>query len=100
MQRTHSLLNQTLQIAVFAYQAIAAAAFIAALFLAQWWLSTPFLGAFYEHTMVFNGAGPAEFTSAWDLYNQGVRVGDQLLAVNGVPVRSTQDVQRVLRGET
>ena len=100
MQRTNPRLNQVFQIGVFVYQALAVAAFIAAILLANWWLKAPFLGAFYEHTLVFNGAGPTEFGDAWDLYNQGVRLGDQLVAVNGVPVRSTLDVQRVLFGQT
>ena len=98
MPRTQLLLNRILQAAVFAYQALAVAAFIAALVLARSWLSTPFLGAFFEHTMIFNEIGPTEPSDAWELFRQ-VKLGDQLVEVNGVPVRSTEDVQKVLRGE-
>ena len=99
MERTNSPLSRILQIVVFAYQAVAVAAFIFALFLAHTWMETPFLGALYEHTMIFNGAVPSTPSKAWDLFNQGMQVGDQLLAVNGVPVHSTDDVQNVLKGK-
>ncbi|MCL4527843.1 MAG: GAF domain-containing protein [Chloroflexi bacterium] len=97
-ERSNALLNQALQIAAFSYQFIAVAAFIAALILAGGWLRMPFLGAFYEHTLIFNGAVPTGDSAAWNLYDQGVRLGDQLLAVNGVQVHSTSDVQNVLSG--
>jgi len=105
MQRTNSPLNRILQVIVFAYQAVAVAAFISALFLARGWIDTPFLGALYEHTLVFNGAGPSRPGDSWDLYNQGEKkAGDQLISVNGTPVRSTAEVQAILRkffpGET
>lgn len=98
MPRTHPFLSRTLQIIVLAYQALAVVAFVAAILLARSWLSTPFLGAFFEHTMIFNEAGPAHPNDAWGLFEQ-VDLGDQLVEVNGVPVRSTGDVQRVLRGQ-
>jgi hypothetical protein len=84
MIRTPPFLSRILQVAVFAYQVMAVAAFIAAIFLARFWLAAPFLGAFYEHTMVFNEVGPVRPSEAWDLYNQGVKLGDRLMAVNGV----------------
>jgi signal transduction histidine kinase len=99
MPRTQLLLNRLLQAIVFGYQALAVGTFIAALILARSWLRTPFLGAFFEHTMIFNEVGPTDSTEGWDLYNQGVKLGDQLIEVNGVPVRSTGDVQEVLRGQ-
>jgi signal transduction histidine kinase/putative methionine-R-sulfoxide reductase with GAF domain len=100
ISRTHSLLNRALQVAVLAYQALAVGVFIAALVLASSWLKTPFLGAFYEHTMVFNDVRPSDATvGSWGLYYKVDRLHDQLVAVNGVPVRSTADVQRVLSGQ-
>lgn len=98
MQRTQSLFNQILQAIVLAYQAVAVAAFVAALFLAAWWLKTPFLGAFYEQTLVFNNAVPSQPSDAWELYNKGVKLGDQLAAVNGIPVHNTGEVQKILGG--
>jgi len=50
--RSNTYITQALQGITFVYQFLAVAAFIAALFLANWWMKAPFLGAFYEHTMV------------------------------------------------
>ncbi len=83
-----ALLNLALQMAASVYQVVAVGAFVAALFLASSWIKTPFLGALYEQTMLFNGAPPSADSAAWSLYNQGVRFGDQLLSVNGVEVHS------------
>ena len=96
--RSNALINQALQAIAFVYQFLAVATFIAALFLANWWMNTPFLGAFYEHTMVFNGVVPAGPDASWDLRNQGVKLGDQLLEVNGQTVNSTFEVQSILSG--
>lgn len=97
-ERSNALLGQILQLAAFTYQFIAVAAFVVALFLAVAWLRMPFLGAFYEHTLIFDSAAPSGDATAWNLYTQ-VKLGDQLIAVNGVPVHSTADVQNVLSGE-
>jgi len=40
---------------VLAYQGIALLALVVIPFLAVQWLQTPFLGAFVEQTMIFNG---------------------------------------------
>ncbi|MFZ1040696.1 MAG: GAF domain-containing protein [Anaerolineales bacterium] len=96
--RSNTYLNQALQVIAFFYQFLAVAVFITALFLANWWLSTPFLGAFYEHTMVFNGVVPTGPDAAWDLRNQGIQLGDQLISVNGQAVHNTIEVQSILSG--
>ena len=96
--RANTLLTQALQVTVSVYQLMAVAAFIAALIFAVSWMKTPFLGAFYEQTLVFNGAAPSADSAAWDLYNQGVRLGDQLVSVNGVGVHSTDEIQNILNG--
>src|SRR5574341_1168478 len=93
---SENVLSRFLQLAVFVYQFIAVAAFIAALLLGVSWMKTPFLGALYEHTLIFNDAGPSAEGKAWDLYQQGVQFGDQLVSVNGVEVHSTAEVQKVL----
>lgn len=95
-ERSNTLLNQGLQVVVVAYQLLAVVAFILALFFATSWIKIPFLGAFYEHTMVFNGSVPSGDSADWDLHNQGVKLGDQLIAVNGVNVHSAAEVQNVL----
>jgi len=96
--RSSSALGQVLQVAVFLYQFVAVAAFILAIFLALAWMKAPFLGAFYEHTLVFNGAAPSGDGQAWDLRSQGIQLGDQLISVNGVEVHTTAEVQNVLSG--
>lgn len=96
--RASALLDRLLQVIVLLYQSMAVIVFVAGLFNGVRWLRTPFLGAFYEHTMVFNSVGPVRPGREWDLFTK-VKLGDQLIAVNGVSVRSTSDVQKALRGE-
>jgi signal transduction histidine kinase len=91
-------LDSILQIVVIVYQGIAVLGFIFALFLASRWLKTPFLGAFFEQTMLRNEAAPSAPSSAWALFDQ-TRFRDQLIAVNGVPVKSFNDVEDVLEGK-
>lgn len=90
-----SLINQVLKWTVFAYQAMAIALFVSSIFLALRWMQRPFLGAFYEHTMVFNGTKPSTPSPEWALSGQVV-LGDQLMAINGSPVRSDGDVRNAL----
>ncbi len=97
-ERTTTLGNRILQALVSAYQLVALGAFLAALILANSWLKTPFLGAFYEQTLRFNGAVPSGDSGSWNLFNQGIRPGDELLAVNGIGVKSAADAQRILNG--
>ncbi len=96
--RLNTYINQALQAIAFAYQFLAVVVFVTALFLANWWLSTPFLGAFYEHTMVFNGVVPTGPDVSWDLRNQGIQLGDQLISVNGQAVQNASEVQSILSG--
>ena len=95
--RLNATLNNILQIVVTIYQGAAVLVFVFALFLASRWLKTPFLGAFFEQTMLKNSAGPGQPSSAWNLYGQ-IEFGDQLTNVNGVPVRSFNDIENVLHG--
>ena len=97
IQRYRPFVNQSLQWLVFMYQAIAVVLFIAGLFLANQWLQQPFLGALYEHTLVFNGTGPGENTPAWALFFGQVEVGDQLIAINEMPVKSSEEIRSILQ---
>ena len=92
-------LNSILQVIVTIYQGAAILAFVFALFLARKWVNLPFLGALFEQTMLRNTAGPSQPSEAWTLYGQ-TEFGDQLIAVNGVPVRDSTDIESVLRGIT
>ena len=94
-QRYSVLINQILLWAVFIYQAAAVIIFLAGLFLANRWLQQPFIGAFYEHTLVFNGTGSGGSDPAWKLYGQ-VEVGDQLILINETPVHSALEVREIL----
>ncbi len=46
--------------------------------------------------MVFNGVVPLGTDVSWDLRNQGVKLGDQLISVNGQAVQNTFEVQSIL----
>lgn len=96
--RFNLTLSRVLQFIVLIYQAIAVGVLIAALFFANAWLKQPFLGAFFEPTMARNDAGPINPSDAWQLVNQGVGHGDQLISVAGEEVRSAQDVENILNG--
>lgn len=78
---------------VFLYQAAAAVAVVWALIIAAGWVRQPFLGAFYEHTLVFSDPGGT--TGAWE-FNQIVNSGDQLIAINEQEVKSGREVREVL----
>jgi len=96
-QRYQFLINQILQWLLVAYQATAVVVFMLGLFLANRWLQQPFIGAFYEHTLVFNGQGLSVATPEWALRKQ-VALGDQIILVNGTPVKSAAEIQAVLQG--
>ncbi len=95
-RRYTSLIENILKWFVLAYQAMAIIIFVTSIYWAINWINEPpFLGSFYEHTLVFNDTGPTE--GAWAL-NKEVASGDQLIAVNNVPVKSAKDVRSVLIG--
>ena len=108
-QRFQSGLTRTLQWLIGVYQAAAIFAFVASLFLAAQWLHQPFLGAFFEQTMVFNGLQPASDGDDWSLVSQWKaedpgdplgslvkHLGDQLISVAGQEVHSAGDLRNVL----
>ena len=96
--KSYTIFDRILQMIVVVYQALAVVAFCAGIFLGLGWMRSPFLGAFYEHTMLINGSQPSGSAVDWDLLNQGVRQGDQLISVNGIILRSTDEVLAVLSG--
>jgi len=95
--RANPTVSKILQALVTVYHILAGLAFFAALILARRWLQQPFLGAFFEQTMLVNSAGPAEPSDAWALFDL-VKARDQLTTVNGVPVQSAADIRNVLSG--
>ncbi len=85
-----------LQIVVLAYQAVAVVVFVSTLFRATDWLKNPFIGGFFEHTFILNGSNTSENGKSWELYRQGFAIGDQLLAVDGVPVSTADQLREIL----
>ena len=100
MQETMSankLLSNVLTWIVLIYQAFALFVFFACVYLAIGWIKEPFIGSFYEHTLIFNDTGPTQEESPWE-FNELVSSGDQLIAVNHVPVQSQDDVHKIITG--
>lgn len=95
MQRTNTLLTRILQITVTVYQAVTIAAFMMAILFAVQWLGIPFIGILVEPTLVVNGATPTG-AEPWNMYEQGVRAGDQIIAVKNTPVGSTREIMDLL----
>jgi signal transduction histidine kinase len=96
-ERSNRKLNRILQVAVLVYQGIALLAFVGIPFLAIRWLQTPFLGAFVEQTMVFNGVGQGEPAEAWGLYlDRSLWLNHQLVQVDGAPVRTEAQIRAAL----
>lgn len=92
------LLGNVLTWIVLIYQTVAVFIVFACVYLGLGWIREPFIGSFYEHTLVFVDTGPVQKGSAWE-FNSLVASGDQLVAVNHVPVRSQKDVRNVITGK-
>ena len=96
-QSPNQVFNRILQAVVLLYQFVAVAAFIVSVFFAVRWMNQPFLGGFFESTLVLNGTGKNTSTQQpWSLYEQGFVFGDQLIAVDGKPVKSSADIRNAL----
>ncbi len=80
---------------VFVYLLLALGVYFYAPLQALRWMDTPFVGAFVEHTMMFNDIHAAG-GDAWVLKTQGFGLGDQLLQIDGQPVPDAAAMQRVL----
>jgi len=65
-------------------------------FAAIQWGRTPFIGAFIEHTLLFNAIEPVSQES-WSAREAGFEFGDQLVAIQGEAIESVHDFVRVLR---
>jgi signal transduction histidine kinase len=94
--RAEDTLNKITQWIVLIYQVVAVLIVVASLLLGISWLRNPFIGGLLEQTMVLNGTDTRELGKHWALYQQGFRIGDQFVSVNGQPISSGRDLQRVL----
>jgi signal transduction histidine kinase/putative methionine-R-sulfoxide reductase with GAF domain len=96
-ERSNNLINRIFQIIVLIYQGIALIAFAILPFLAVNWMRTPFLGAFVEQTMVFNGVGQETPAESWALFlDKRLAIDYQLVNVNGMDVRSEAQIRAAL----
>src|SRR5258707_787605 len=95
-QRFYEVSNRVTQYIVLGYQIIALIVFVFGLYFAYGWLKNPFIGGFFEHTLVLNGSDTREIGQHWALYAEGLKQGDQLIAVNGTPISNSNDLAKVL----
>ena len=94
--RVNTLMNKALQYAVLFYQGIAVLVVAVSLYLSLQWLGRPFVGGFFEHTLVLNGSDSTRENNGWALYDQGFKLGDQLVSLNDMPISNSSDLFRVL----
>jgi hypothetical protein len=96
-ERLNQIVNRILQVMVLVYQGIALTAFLVIPFLTIHWLQKPFLGAFVEQTMVFNGVGQETPQESWSLFqDKSLWLTYQLVKVNGENVQSEAQVEAAL----
>ena len=98
-ERLKHSLNRILQIIVLIYQGIALIAFMVIPFLAVSWMRAPFLGAFVEQTMVFNGVGQETPTESWGLFlDKQLWINYQIANINGMDVHNEAQIRTALAG--
>jgi len=95
-QRFYEVSNKFTQYIVLGYQVVAVFIFAAGLYLGNNWLKNPFLGGFFEHTLVLNGSNTQEAGRQWAMYTQGFQLGDQLKSVNGTQVTNSNELKTIL----
>lgn len=99
-QKNQAVVNRVLQGVVLVYQAIAIVIFISILTTAGEWLRSPFIGGFFEHTLVLNGSKTSEENKSWAMYEAGYDVGDQLISVDGIAVQRSGQLREILNSHT
>jgi signal transduction histidine kinase/putative methionine-R-sulfoxide reductase with GAF domain len=95
--RINTVLNGVLQSLVLLYQGIAAVIFIVSLFLAFNWFKNPFIGGFFEQTLILNGSDTSEAGKQWALYEQGFNLGDQLVSIEDQRISNAGELSSILR---
>jgi len=98
--RLNTVLSKITQSIVLVYQGIAVVIFIASLLISYNWLRNPFIGGFFEQTMVLNGSDTSETGRPWSLYAEGFKIGDQLVSVNGSSISNAEDLSNALSALT
>ena len=100
-ERSQLILSRILQALVLVYQVAAVFVFALSFYFSANWLTNPFLGGFFEHTLVLNGTGEdktSAFSSkeVWAMYENGFALKDQLVSINGTPVTDANQVSEIL----
>lgn len=102
--RVNITIDRVTQAIVIVYQALAVIVFILSLFFAYDWLKNPFIGGFFEQTLVLNGSDTREAGKHWALYEAGFELGDRLISVASHPISSSNDLRAAMQssqiGET
>ena len=94
--RFNLLTGTVTQYIVLVYQILAVIVFVASLFSAYAWLTNPFIGGFFEQTMVLNGSVTREPGEQWELEAAGFGLGDQLVSVADRPISNSGDLRSAL----
>ncbi len=94
--RFNTVVSTITQSIVLVYQAIAVFIFVASLFSAYAWLKNPFIGGFFEQTLVLNDSVTHEVGKQWALYEKGFKLGDQLVSVAENPISNANDLRKTL----
>lgn len=92
----NTVVSRTLQALVLLYQGIAVVVFGFSVLYGFRWLSQPFPGGFFEHTLVLNNSDTTVAEQKWELYRQGFSLGDRLISVHGQAVSNAADVNKAL----
>ena len=95
--RFNRILSRVVQSVVLVYQGIAGIVFALSLLFAYNWLKIPFIGGFFEQTLILNGSDTSEAGKQWALYEQGFGLGDKLESVGTQPISNADDLNNTLR---
>ena len=91
-----SLADRAVRLAIAGYQVLGLVVFVAGLLLALSWLRQPFPGALLDQARVMTRAAPVGNADSWGLLAQGLKRGDQVRAMGGLPTQSTAALRSAL----
>ncbi|HET9906595.1 MAG TPA: hypothetical protein VFQ23_08135, partial [Anaerolineales bacterium] len=91
-----TVLSRVMQWLVLIYQAVAIVVFVASIIFGLNWINQPFIGGFFEQTLVLNGVNTTKTDGQWALYAEGFTLGDQLKAIGDDPITDTNDLEEAL----
>jgi signal transduction histidine kinase len=94
--RFNTITSTVTQSIVLVYQGLAVIVFVVSLISAYAWLRNPFIGGFFEQTMVLNESVTRETGEQWALQENGFRLGDQLVSVADRPISDAADLRATL----